>query len=417
MTGELAISGGTPIIPRPLPTYRDSSGRWLGEEEKQRLAQVIDSGCLSHLCGTQVAEFERRFAELIGCRLAVATNSGTSALHTAILYLNPEPGDEILVSPITDMGTVIPILSQLALPVFVDVDPVDQNMNPARIEEAISERTRALIVTHMHGSPADMDAVMDIARRHNLFVIEDCAQAQLATYKGRTVGTMGDLACFSFQQSKHLTTGDGGMVLANQDGLFGRNLRHCMDKGWPRERGGRDHLFLAPNYHMTELQAAVGLPQLPRLEAVIAARRESARNLDSQLQDVPAVHPLRIQPDRRETRFFYVLTLDLTQLSVDGAAVVAALVAEGLPCFLGYPGKVPLYKYPMIRDHQTFGSSGWPFTLPSARRRWNYTDALCPMAELACRESVVIWWSERLTADHMDQIAAAVRKVIGAYRR
>ena len=146
-----------------------------------------------------------------GTSTNVAVNSGTSALHTALVYLNPEPGDEILVSPITDMGDIIAILMQLCVPVFVDVDPLTQNMDPAKIEAALSERTKAIIVTHIYGSPADMDPIMEISRRHDdLFIIEDCAQTLLASYKGRLCGTIGHVGCFSFQQSKHLTTGDGG---------------------------------------------------------------------------------------------------------------------------------------------------------------------------------------------------------------
>lgn len=414
---QLAIHGGKPTIQTSLPSIRNSSGRYMGDEEKRLLAEVIDSGCLAFIYGSKVTEFERSFAELIGARQAVATSSGTAALHTALLYLNPEPGDEVLVSPITDMGSVIPILSQLAVPVFVDVDPHDHNMDPAKIEEQISSRTRAILVTHIYGSPADMDPIMEIARKHDLFVIEDCAQAQLTCYKGRVVGTIGNVSCYSFQQSKHMTTGDGGMALSNEDERFGRKLRHCMDKGWPRERGGRDHLFLAPNYHMTELQAAVGLAQIKRLKGVIEARRRSAKRLDALLNEIPAALPVSSLAESYETRFFYVFRLQVEALRVDGVEIANALIAEGVPCFLGYPGKVPLYKYPMIKDRRTFGTSGWPFTLDGVRRNWDYADEICPNAERACRESIVIWWNEKMTDEHVHQIARAIEKVLRAYGR
>lgn len=276
---HLAMNGGPKAIEEPLPSFRDHSGRSLGDEEIAELTDVIRSGALSFLTGRKTAAFERGFADLLGVREAVAVANGTAALHAAVIYLNPEPGDEIILSPVTDIGTAIPIMAQLAVPVFADVDPATQNVTAATIEACLTPRTRAIIVTHVFGAPADMDPIMELAERRGLFVIEDCAQAHLATYKGRICGTIGHLGCFSFQQSKHMTTGDGGMVVANEDKRFGRELRLCGDKGWPRAKGGRDHLFLAPNYHMTELQAAVGLAQLKKLPAMVQARIDAADRL------------------------------------------------------------------------------------------------------------------------------------------
>jgi len=417
MSQKLAYHGGDKTIPDPLPTFRNRSGRQIGEEEKEALIEVVESGSLAYICGTKVGEFEMEFAALVGTQHAVSTSSGTAAIHTAIIYLNPEPGDEIIVSPITDIGGVTPILSQLAIPVFVDIDPYDQNMDPAKIEASITSRTRAIIVTHIYGAPADMDPIMEIANRHSLFVIEDCAQAHQTHYKGRTVGSIGHMGCFSFQQSKHITTGDGGMVVSDRDEQFGRKLRECMDKGWPREGGSRDHLFLAPNYHMTELQAAVGLVQLKKLGEAVRLRRESASILDNRLSTVSEVRALKWHPGCVETRFCYVFTLNHNKLAVTGQEFAAALAAEGVDCFNGYPGNVPIYKYPVIKDHKTFGSSGWPFTLVESHGSINYEEEICPEAEKACRDSVVIWWNEGLTAEHANLIADAIDKVIANYRR
>lgn len=262
----LAIDGGSPAVDpsQPLPTIANSSGRSLGEEELTRLSGVIESGSLGYITGKETKALQCAFGELYGTQHNVAVNSGTSSLHTALVYLNPEPGDEIICSPVTDMGQIIAILMQLCVPVFVDIDPLTQNIDPTKIREHISPRTRAIIATHIYGSPADMDPIMDIADEHDLFVVEDCAQALLSHYKGRLVGTIGHMGCFSFQQSKHMTTGDGGMVIANEDKRQGRQLALCHDKGWPRDGiakpvdqgevvvfGSRDHLFLAPNFHMT----------------------------------------------------------------------------------------------------------------------------------------------------------------------
>lgn len=412
---ELAINGGNPVITQPLPTIKNSTGRLIGNEEMELLREVVESGNLAYIYGNMVGRFEEEFAELIGTKQAVAVSSGTAALHTAMIYLNPDPGDEVLVSPITDMGSVIPILYQQAVPVFVDVDPVNQNMDPSLIEAQISDRTRAIMVTHIYGSPADMDPVLEIARKHNLFVIEDCAQAHLTEYKGRKVGTLGNIGCFSFQQSKHITTGDGGMVISSEDNQFGRGLRQCFDKGWPRHKPGRDHYFLAPNYHMTELQAAVGLAQIEKYEQSIAARRDAASELDALLQNIPFVSPVKALPDCKHTYFYYCFTIDPERLSVSMEEVIAALRAEGLYCEQGYPGPIPLYLYPVIREKTTFGKSGWPFDSPASRKKWTYEPGLCPVAERLCSQTVVLPWNEGLKSEHVGLVAQAISKVCCAY--
>lgn len=411
---HLAINGGPKAIPEPLPSFRDHSGRSLGDEEIAELVETIRSGALSFLTGKKTAAFERGFADLLGVREAVAVANGTAALHAALIYLNPEPGDEVILSPVTDIGTAIPVMAQLAVPVFADVDPRTQNMTAATIEACLSPRTRAIIVTHVFGAPADMDPILELAARHGLFVIEDCAQAHLATYKGRICGTMGNLGCFSFQQSKHMTTGDGGMVVSNEDMRFGRALRLCGDKGWPRAKGGRDHLFLAPNYHMTELQAAVGLAQLRKLPGMVQARIDAADHVTSRLAGVD-VEPVPVLPDSRGVFFYYSFRLAPSRLRAPVKDVMRALAAEGIDGFVGYPGPIPLYRYPVIRDRLTFGTSGWPFTLPGVTRNWDHSDPLCPQAEKACAETICMWWSEALTESHAAQIADAIRKVLSAY--
>ena len=413
---KLAINGGEKAIPNRLPTILDSSGRSIGKEELRHLQEVIEAGSLSFLSGRKTAELEDAFKKLYGRNEAVAVSSGTAALHTAVIALNPEPGDEIILSPITDIGTAIPVISQLAVPVFADIDPATQNISPISVESLIGERTRAIIVTHIYGNPADMDAIMRIARKHDLIVIEDCAQALLATYKDKLCGTIGHIGCFSFQQSKHMTTGDGGMVIADSKELRGRDIRLCSDKGWPRSEGGRNHLFLAPNYHMTELQAAVGLAQLSKLEHMVAARTASGNHFLEMLDGL-AVDPVWSMPETHGTYFFACFRLRPDYLTVSTVEVVKALQAEGVDGFLGYPGPKPLYRYPVIQDHKTFGSSGWPFTLSNLARNWDYSQPLCPEAEKACVETVCLWWNEKLTHTHLSQISDAIQKVLSAFKK
>ena len=415
-SARLAIDGGRPVIADPLPSIKNASGRLVGEEEMALVKEVMESGCLAYIYGDKVAAFEKSFADLYQVDHAVAVSSGTAALHTAMIYLNPDPGDEILVSPVTDMGSVIPILYQQAIPVFVDIDPANQNIDPKAIEEQISPRTRGIMVTHIFGSPVDMDPIMEIARKHDLFVIEDCAQAHMTRYHGRLVGTIGDMGCFSFQQSKHITTGDGGMVIANEDQRFGRRIRECFDKGWPRHKPGRDHFFLAPNYHMTELQAAVGLAQIQKYPVSIKARQDAAAQLDEMLERESAATPVSTLLECEQTYFYYCFRLDPDALRVDTSTVVKALKAEGLDTEHGYPGPIPLYLYQMIRDRKTFGQSGWPFDAPTARRQWIYEEGLCPRAEEACQQTVILPWNEGLRSHHVDLIGSAIHKVLNGYR-
>src|SRR5262245_47638183 len=202
-----------------LPSDQDASGRTLGAEELALLAEVIGSGTLTSTKGRFVREFEERFEALTGVCSAVACASGTAAIHTALAALDLEPGDEVITSPITDMGALAPLLYQGLIPVFADVDPRTCNLTARTIEERLSERTRAVIITHLFGNPCDMGAILELATTRRLPVIEDCAQAFLARYDGRRVGTFGAIGCFSLQQGKHITTGEGGLVVTNDEAL------------------------------------------------------------------------------------------------------------------------------------------------------------------------------------------------------
>lgn len=411
----LAIEGGQKAITKSLPSIKNSSGRQFGREEIEEVTKVLESGTLSFLYGSRVKTFERMFAEAHQIEHAVAVSSGTAALHTAMVYLNPDPGDEIIMSPISDMGSVIPILYQLAVPVFVDIDPALQNIDPSLIEAKITDRTKGIIVTHIHGNPADMDPIMKIAKKYGLFVIEDCAQAHMATYKGRLVGTIGDMGCFSLQQSKHITTGEGGMVITHENNRFGRDIRLCMDKSWPRTQHDRDHLFLAPAYHMTELQGAVGVAQMPKYGNSIARRRSAGKLLDDRLDGWDFATRIPGREDSLNTYFQYCFRVDPNRFTVDVAQVVNALNAEGLYSWQGYPGPVPLYRYPVVKDHMTFGRSGFPFTLDERTKSHRYDLGLCPEAEKACQETIVLPWSEGLEPEDVKMIGDALEKVFSAY--
>src|SRR5437763_1842397 len=200
-----------------LPSDQDSTGRDLGAEELELLEQVIRTGTLTSTKGSYTKTLEQRFAETLGVKKAYACASGTAAVHLAIAAVNPNPGDEFVTTSITDMGALTPILYQGGIPVFAEVDPVTLNLTAKTIEAALSPRTKAIVVTHLFGNPCDMNEIMELARSRNIPVIEDCAQAFLARSGNQYVGTFGAIGCFSTQQGKHMTTGEGGFVVSNDD--------------------------------------------------------------------------------------------------------------------------------------------------------------------------------------------------------
>lgn len=412
------MHGGKPVISQKLPSHTDKSGRFIGEEELQQVSEVIKSGSLSFLYGEKVKQLQGEFTSLYNVQTAVATSSGTAALHTALVFLNPNPGDEIITSPITDIGSIIPILYQNAIPVFADVDPETHTIDPKEIEKKITGRTKAILVVHIYGHPCDMDPIMKIAEEKGLVVIEDCAQALLTLYKGKKVGAMGHLGCFSFQQSKHITTGDGGMVITNRDERFGRELRLCADKGWPREKElggvGRDHLFLAPNYHMTELQAAVGLAQLRKLEKVVEKRREAAKSFDRLVEIIPGLSPKGEKEWARHSYFFYPVSVDLKKFKVSLIELAKAIRAEGIKVDPGYL-PFPIYGYDMIRKKRTYGTSECPFSCPMYGKKIEFPEGLCPRGEKACKDTLIFPWNEKFTEQNVQDIARGIKKVVDYY--
>jgi dTDP-4-amino-4,6-dideoxygalactose transaminase len=229
---RLARDGGRPVRTDPLPSVLEASGRRFGDAEVKAVETVLRSGMLSATWGTEVPALEREFATLTGARHAVACSSGTAALHLAVAAVDPEPGDEIVTSPISDMGTVFPILMQNAVPVFADVDPVTGNLDPASVAAAITPRTRAVLAVHLFGKPAPVRELRELCDRHGIVLIEDCAQAYLAPVGDALAGRIGHLGCFSLQQTKHISAGDGGLVVTD-DAALARRMRLFADKGWP----------------------------------------------------------------------------------------------------------------------------------------------------------------------------------------
>ena len=397
---SLAIHGGTPVRTKPFPPRHP-----FGDREVELVTQAIRSQNLFGPSGTMVPELERRFAQLYGVEHAVAYTSGTAAIHVALGALNPEPGDEIITAPITDAGTVAPILFQNCIPVFADIDDTF-NLDPRDVEAKITPRTRAIIAVHLFGNPCDMDAMTAVARRHGVALIEDCCQAHLTSYRGKLCGTMGGVGCFSLQQSKHMTCGDGGLTITRQPELAER-MALFRDKGWPRRHGARDYVLLGLNYRMTELQGAVALAQLDKVADVVRRRNELGDSLTALLRDAPGVLPAPVTPGGRHTYWLYGLRVT----GADPARFAEALRAEGIPCGQGYIGK-PIYLcMEALAQARTFGSSSHPLDGCHGGRRVEYAPGMCPRTEEILGQMITVGIHEQMAPEDVEDIATAVQKV------
>jgi len=354
------MSKGNAIEKVSLPSDQDASGRKFGGEELKNLAAVLESGILTSTKGFYVKELENEFAGMLGTKAAFACTSGTAALHTAVAAVNPEPGDEIVTTSITDMGALTPILYQGAIPVFADVDPSTSNLTAETIRERITERTRAIMVTHLFGNPCRMKPIMELARSFNLPVIEDCAQSFLAECQGEIVGVLGDIGCFSLQQGKHITTGEGGLVVTNRDD-YARRMFLFINKSWGYGDENPDHYFLALNYRMNEITGAVALAQLGKLRQSVESRRQRARQLDEYLMGVEGIEVPLVEPGDQHSYWKYVLRVDPQVVPGGTDALGAALKNRGIFSAPRYIQK-PAFRCQVIQDQQTFGKSRWPLS-------------------------------------------------------
>jgi len=413
----LAIMGGKPVRSRPFPAYPV-----IGDDEKRAVMEVLDSGQLStfsasrqgFLGGKKIQAFEAAFAAYHGVAHAIAVNSATSGLHAAVAACDIGPGDEVLVPPYTFTATATAVLHHNAIPVFVDVDPVTFCMNPDRIEAAITPRTKAIIPVHLLGHPADMDRILEIARRRGLKVIEDCAQAPGARYKGRPVGSLGDCGVFSFQETKNMATGEGGMIVTHQPDLAER-ARMVRNHGEAVVAGeARKYLTntIGWNYRMTEIEAAIGLVQLGKLDGLNQARRDLAGYL---LARLPKHAGLRYPTEPTGvTHVYHVfgMTYDEAAVGLPRSRFIEALVAEGVPVGPGYPR--PLYHNPLFQDRLAYGKQGCPFTCHLYQGTVSYAKGLCPTAEDLCARTALWTFVVRppATTRDMDDIVAGFEKVL-----
>jgi perosamine synthetase len=353
-----------------------------------------------------VKAFEERFAHMLGARHAFACASGSAAMHCAVAAIDPEPGDEIVTTPITDMGALAPILYQGAIPVFADVDPHTYNVTAASIEAVLSPRTRAIVVTHLFGNPADMAEIMELADARGIPVIEDCAQAFLARCGERFAGTIGKLGAFSLQQGKHITTGEGGIVVTDDDALA-RRVFLFINKAWGYGDASPDHTFLALNYRMSELCGAVACAQLEKLESVVARRRALAYDLTLSLSNVNGIEAPVVHAGAEHVYWKYPIRVD-DEVLAGGVGGLARLLRERdiftVPRYI----QKPAFMCEIFQARRTFGKSAWPFSIarPDAV---NYDYRRFPGTHDALEHVLVVPWNDRFDDDDVAYISDAIR--------
>lgn len=413
-TEKLAVDGGTPVRTEPLPSVGNKSGRDFGQAELTNLTEVINSGTLFRYGGTFVDKLEKDFSGMLGMKHGIASTSGTSALHIAIASVGPNPGDEIITTPITDMGTLIGIMAQNAIPVFADLDPKTYTILPESVEALITEKTKAIIPVHLFGQMADMDAILAIGKKYNIKVIEDCCQAYFAEYKGHLSGTMGDIGCFSMQQSKHMTTGDGGITVTNDDTMSTR-AKLFMDKGWPREPGvPREYLFLGMNYRMNELTGAVAVAQMQKVRNTVEKRRAIADAITKLIQDAPGIITPFVREGCKSSWWLYPLTIDQAALGCTPAEFAKALSAEGIGASVGYIGK-PIFTTEIFQKQRAYGY-GCPFTCRHATPR-EYKESDTPNTLKILENIMPLSINEFFTEKDVEDYGKAINKVARAYAK
>lgn len=412
---HLALFGGTPTRQKPFPAWPV-----FDEHEERALLAVLRSGRWwssaqayhdkPGIHGSScTAEFESQFAAYHGARFGLACSSGTAALELALKAAGIGPGDEVIVPPYTFLATASAPLLIGATPVFCDLDPRTLNLDPARVAEAITPRTRAIIPVHFAGLAADMDSILAIAQQHGLFVLEDAAHAHGASSRGRKLGSIGGAGIFSFQASKNMTAGEGGLVLTNDPKL----AELCNSYLWAGRKLGRpwyEHYRLGWNYRITEFQAALLIEQLRRLPEQTARRMRNGLRLNAQLSNVPGIRTLDIPEWVTEHSFhLYILRIDEEEFGLKRADFLTALEREGIPCSGGY--SAPLYRNPLFVEN-AFNANGVPLTPPGRLIDYTHYPALCPVAEQACKDAV--WIEHRVLLgepEDTDDIVRAIRKI------
>ena len=392
-----------------IPCEEDSSGHSFGSEELALVAEVLRSGVLISSASGFTRRLELDFAERYGVSDAIACSSGTTAVQAALAVLDLPPGSEVITTPLTDIGGVSPILQEGFVAVFADVDPLTGNIDPDSVELALSPRTSAIIVTHLVGKPCDMTRLAEIAERNGLKIIEDCAQAYDAKHAGQYVGTFGSVGCFSTQQTKHISAGEGGLMLTD-DPVIALRLRSWINKGVAgvvRSRSA-DHPILGMNARMSEVQAAIAVAQLRKLTGFVEARVSMAESLTAALAGLDGVVCPTNGTVEVQTYWKYLLSIDPVAhpgLRDRIAEELYARHAVVSPCYL----HVPLFEKSLFSHYsrRLVGEEAPTTRDPQRDDTLNF-----PGMRSFIDRAIVFWWNERMTPDDVERIASLVRDAV-----
>lgn len=423
----LAIHGGTPVRSTPFPAYRP-----IGKEEAAAVQAVMESGILSNFIGAshpnfnggeQVRSFEDEWAHAFSAKHAISVNSATSGLYAAAAAVGLGPGDEMIVSPYTMSASATAALVNNAVPVFADIEADMYCLSASTIEAKITPRTKAIMVVHIFGQSADMDPIMELARKHGLLVIEDCAQAPFAHYKGRPVGTLGDVGVFSLNYHKHIHTGEGGIVTTNNDDLAER-VRLVRNHAEAAVEGmGTQNLInmIGFNYRMGEIEAAIGRAQLRKGANLVAGRQDNVRYLEKQLSGIDGLKMPKVREGCDHVYYGHTMDYDADVTGVKRETVVAALRAElqhselrqqdGPLLSQGYVR--PLYLQPIYQKQIGYGAKQCPFHCPHYDGTPDYALGSLPVVEEAHFKRVIIHelMHPNMSKGDLDDVAAAFHKV------
>lgn len=403
---KLALDGGPRAVKKSAPkTIR------FGDPERERLLSLLDQQTLMYWKAPQTTLLIKRFKEHYPLKYVMNCSSGTAAVHIAVAAAGIGPGDEVITTPVTDMGTVIGVLFQQGVPVFADLNPHDYNLNVADVEKKITPRTKAIIAVHLGGNPSRMEELKKLAEAHNLVLIEDCAQAWGAKYQDKAVGTIGHIACWSLQDSKQITCGDGGIVASNDD-RFGPRLQPFGDKGIDRTNVKRPSDIFATNYRMSEPQAAVAAAQMDRMKGITGQRSKLGSLLTKEITGLPGIHPYQVDERDFCSFYFYMLRVQPDKLHCGREQLVKALVAEGVTASAGYIPD-PLYKKPIFSNHAFFAGK-WPVK-DLGLTKVDYQKTSCPEAEAILNTCVIIRLNEAMDENYIREVGAAIRKVVRHY--
>lgn len=402
---KLAIKGGKALRTKPFSDWPV----WDDREEKA-LLEVLHSGKWWY--GEKVKEFENKFAAFQNAKFGITCANGTVALEISLLAAGIGAGDEVILPPYTFIATASSVLKVNAIPIFVDVESDTFNIDPGKIEEAITEKTRGIIPVHFFGYPADMDRILEIAKKHKLKVIEDAAHGWGTKWRGKGVGAWGLSGCFSFQYSKNITSSEGGIILTD-DYEIAALCRSYSNVGRGQDKPWYEHYLLGSNHRMTEFQAALLVAQLTRLPEQNRIRQRNASFLDKELSKISGIKLPREEPRITQRAYhgynFRYIASEFGN-NLPRGKFLKALEAEGIPALSGYPH--PLYKNPLFLRKGT-GPRFCPISCPYYGKEIDYSKVCCPAAEKLCNEEAV-WFSHTMllgNSDDMTDIVEAIKKI------